>query len=294
MIDRSTGAASFRIKSMRIPTGWTWLAAAVIAVASSTVVLAQGNDASPSASNTGSAGESFFEAFFISRVTQANGEKSLDLFGSILLWILLLLSVSSIGLIGMMALTNQRKAYMPQGVVDQVRKLMTTNRFREAIELTAADESFFSKVLNAALREAPHGYSAVIRALEESSDGLTTVRLRRIEYLNILAQVSPMIGLFGTVWGMILAFHAIVIAGGNADPVLLAGGIGTALTTTFWGLIIAIPALSSYALIRNRIDELTTEATRAAEELLNEFRPKANVAAPAPISKPAAEAKLIK
>jgi biopolymer transport protein ExbB len=194
--------------------------------------------------------------------------------------------MASIGLIGMMALTNQRKAYVPAGVVDQVRRHMTANRFREAIELTAADESFFSKVLNAALREASHGYSAVIRALEESSDELTTIRLRRVEYLNILAQVSPMIGLFGTVWGMILAFHAIVIAGGNADPVLLAGGIGTALTTTFWGLIIAIPALASYALIRNRIDELTTEATRAAEELLNEIRPKP--AAPAPTAKPVA------
>jgi biopolymer transport protein ExbB len=56
--------------------------------------------------------------------------------------------------------------------------------------------------------------------------------------------------------------------------VLLAGGIGTALTTTFWGLLIAIPALSAYAVIRNRIDQYTTEATRLAEELVNEFRPK--------------------
>jgi biopolymer transport protein ExbB len=174
----------------------------------------------------------------------------------------------------MMALTNQRKAYAPEGVVSQVRKLMETGRYREAINLTGADESFFCRVLNAALREAGHGFSAVIRAVEQTSDELTTQRLRRIEYLNILAQVSPMIGLFGTVWGMILAFRAIVTAGGNADPVLLAGGIGTALTTTFWGLLIAIPALSAYAVIRNRIDQYTTEATRLAEELVNEFRPK--------------------
>ncbi len=116
--------------------------------------------------------------------------------------------------------------------------------------------------------------SAVIRSLEETADELTTARLRRLEYLNVLGQVSPMIGLFGTVYGMILAFQAIVTAGGNADPVLLAGGIGTALTTTFWGLVVAIPALTGYGIIRNKVDELTTEATLTVEELLNEFRPK--------------------
>jgi biopolymer transport protein ExbB len=251
---------------------WTFRLAglAVVAFISATA-LAQDQSGAPPASP---AGDSFASAFFVSRVTHANGERTLDIIGSMLLWLLLLLSMLSIGLIGMMALTNQRKAYAPEGVVSQVRKLMETGRYREAINLTGADESFFCRVLNAALREAGHGFSAVIRAVEQTSDELTTQRLRRIEYLNILAQVSPMIGLFGTVWGMILAFRAIVTAGGNADPVLLARGIGTALTTTFWGLLIAIPALSAYAVIRNRIDQYTTEATRLAEELVNEFRPK--------------------
>jgi biopolymer transport protein ExbB len=98
-----------------------------------------------------------------------------------------------------------------------------------------------------------------------------------------------MIGLFGTVYGMILAFHAIVMTGGNADPILLAGGISTALTTTFWGLIVAIPALAGYAIVRNRIDEFTADATLRAEELLNEFRPRsgsASRAAAAPAAKP--------
>lgn len=231
-------------------------------------VFAQDGDAAPGA------GRSFASAFFISRITNPDGSQSIDVFGSSLLWLLLLLSMLSLGLMGMLALTNQRKNFVPDGVVNEVKKLMVAGKFREAVDITSADDSFFSRCLNPALREASHGFSAVVRALEEASDEQATLRLRKVEYLNILAQVSPMIGLFGTVWGMILAFHAIVVAGGNADPVRLAGGIGTALTTTFWGLIIAIPALAAYALIRNRIDELATEATRAAEELLNEFRPK--------------------
>ena len=113
-----------------------------------------------------------------------------------------------------------------------------------------------------------------MRSLEQTADELATARMRRIELLNVVGQVSPMIGLFGTVYGMILAFGAIVASGGSADPVALAGGIGTALTTTFWGLVVAIPALSGYAILRNKIDELTVEATIVGEEILNNFRPR--------------------
>jgi biopolymer transport protein ExbB len=73
-----------------------------------------------------------------------------------------------------------------------------------------------------------------------------------------------MIGLFGTVYGMIVAFQTVAASGGQADPALLAGGIGTALVTTFWGLVIAIPALVTFATVRNRIDEEIALALEAA------------------------------
>lgn len=232
-------------------------------------------DAPPPAPTADGSAQSFAGAFFVSRRTDMSGKESIEILGSLIIWFLLSLSVVSIGLIGRMAWTNQRKSIAPPGVVEEVRSLMTAGRYREALELTGQVESFFCQVVHAGLNEASHGFSAVIRGLEQKSDELTTVRLRRIELLNVLGQVSPMIGLFGTVYGMILAFQAIVMSGGNADPILLAGGIGTALTTTFWGLVVAIPALAGYAIVRNRIDELTTEATIAAEELLNQFRPRA-------------------
>lgn len=219
-------------------------------------------------------GESFAKQFFISHRTNPTGETSIEILGSMIIWFLLALSAASIGLIGMMALTNQRKSIIPEGIVEELRILMSADNYREALDLTRADQSYFSQIMHAALNGASHGFAAVIRNLEQTADELTTRRLRQIEYLNILGQVSPMIGLFGTVYGMILAFGAIVASGGDADPVQLAGGIGTALTTTFWGLVVAIPALAGYAIIRNKIDELTTEATIAAEDLLNQFRPR--------------------
>ena len=221
---------------------------------------------------TSAAGRSFASAFFVSR----NADGSLEILGSLVIWFLLVLSAGSIGMIGYMAMSNQRKSILPDGLQDELRTHLANGRYKEALALTEREGSYFSQVVHAGLRNAGHGFGAILRSLEQTADELTTIRFRRIELLNVLGQVSPMIGLFGTVYGMILAFQAIVVSGGNADPVLLAGGIGTALTTTFWGLIVAIPALGGYALIRNRIDEVTSEATLAAEDLLNQFRPRAS------------------
>lgn len=229
--------------------------------------------AEASGGGAGQAAGSFGGTFFISHTVDADGSRSVEWLGSIVIWFLLLLSMLSIGLIGFMAMTNQRKAIVPAGMIHEVRTLLHAGKYREAIELTGRDDSDFSRLVNASLQQANLGFAAVIRTLEQTADELTTARLRRIEYLNVLGQISPMIGLFGTVYGMILAFHSLVVAGGQANPAMLAGGIGTALTTTFWGLVVAIPALAGYAVIRNKIDELTTEASLEAEALVNRFRP---------------------
>jgi biopolymer transport protein ExbB len=73
---------------------------------------------------------------------------------------------------------------------------------------------------------------------------------------------------------MIVAFQGVAASGGAADPVLLAGGIGTALVTTFWGLLIAIPALSAYAMVRNGTIAVSDEALSAVDEMVSLFRPK--------------------
>ncbi len=107
------------------------------------------------------------------------------------------------------------------------------------------------------------------RAMDMTAGEVVASRGRRVEILNVIGQVSPMLGLFGTVYGMILAFQSIVASGGNADPVLLAGGIGTALVTTFWGLVVAIPALAGYATIRAKLDASQAAAINQAAEIVD-------------------------
>lgn len=261
-----------------------WIVILTACMAMAVPSLAQSADGTPTGT---SATENFFEAFFLSRITHASGEKSIDFVGTALLWILLSMSVVNLGLIGVLTMTNQRKDIIPSGVVAEAKRLLSTGDYKQALELTRREESFFSRILHAGLSESSHGYAAVMRGLEQRADLLVTRRMRPIELLYMFGQISPMMGLLGTVYGIIFAFKVFVSMGGKASPALLAGGIGTALVATFWGLVVAIPALAGYSILRNKVDQLTMEATIAGEELLSQFKPQSGSAgAPAAKAKP--------
>lgn len=110
--------------------------------------------------------------------------------------------------------------------------------------------------------------SVIAESLQDQASAL----LRRIEWLNLIGNVSPMVGLFGTVYGMIKLFNTIVMAGGEPQTVQLADGISVALVTTFWGLFIAIPALAVHGVFQNRIEALVNDAVMEAESIMPEIR----------------------
>jgi biopolymer transport protein ExbB len=184
-----------------------------------------------------------------------------------------LLSIVTVAIIVQYFITIRRENIMPDLIREQIQVLFDERQYREAIELTAAEPSYLSYVIHAALSEASHGYPSMERAMEEAAEERTTKMLRHIEWLNLIGNVSPMMGLLGTVWGMINAFFSIVEKGGMPNPADLAGDIGIALVTTLLGLGIAIPALSIYAVMRNRIDALSSEAMVSAQTLIATFRP---------------------
>ncbi|MSR17680.1 MAG: MotA/TolQ/ExbB proton channel family protein [Phycisphaerales bacterium] len=185
--------------------------------------------------------------FFISYNIAADGSKQVEWIGSAIIWVLLLASVLNVSLIGWLRRRNSRASFMAVG------KNSTSD---------------LSRILRAGESARALGRDAVLAAAEVASEELFASRLRALEPLNILAQASPMVGLFGTVYGMILSFWSIATSGGNANPAILAGGIGTALVTTFWGLVVAIPALIAYASMRNTVDERSSESLDAALERL--------------------------
>lgn len=214
---------------------------------------------------------SLAEVFFIQRHPST---REVEWLGSGIIWFLLALSVSGAGLAGMLAWENRRDNIAPEREIARSMGLLKQRRAEELIDFTRTDESYFGRVMHAALQERAAGPDAMRRAADQAAEEHALRRLRRIEPLNIIGNVSPMIGLFGTVYGMILAFREIVAAGGTPDPVNLAAGIGTALVTTLWGLVVAIPSLAVYAVLRNRIDELTALASREADRALELLHPR--------------------
>ncbi|MEM8781430.1 MAG: MotA/TolQ/ExbB proton channel family protein [Planctomycetota bacterium] len=211
----------------------------------------------------GNTTQSFFEMFFWSD----------DVIGLAFIWILVLLSVVSVTLSIRFAMQYRRGTIMPEETRTEIEELLGQKKYRDAIDYAQADPSFLGRVTGTALSEAPNGYGAMERAVEEAGDAETTKMLRPIELLNVLGNIAPMMGLFGTVYGMIRAFQSLVAAGGSPDPTDLAAGISTALVTTLWGLVVAIPALAGYALVRNKVDALTSEALLISEDLISTFKP---------------------
>ena len=140
------------------------------------------------------------------------------------------------------------------------------------MELTTTQPDMMSQMVHAALLEAPYGYAAMDKAMQETAENHTAKLLRYTEWLNLLGNIGPMVGLVGTVWGLILTFFAIVAAGGIPDPGKLAGAIGVKLVCTLLGLCIAIPALVVYGSMRNHLDGLVAEAQIAGKEMIASFR----------------------
>lgn len=217
-----------------------------------------------------------FERFFLSG----------DLLGTIIIWVLLLLSAVTMAFIIKLLLDYKKDALLPTELAEQLEVMLQEKRYREAIELAGNDSSFLGKLVSAGLNEAANGYPAMERAIQETADAETTRMLRPVEVLNVIGNISPMMGLFGTVYGMILAFQKLVDLGGQPDPAQLAAGISTALVTTFWGLIVAMPALLAYALIRNKLDATTTEGMITAESLIRPFKPSGGGRKPTSAAKP--------
>jgi len=210
--------------------------------------------------------------------------------GPITWFALIPLSVAALALTVEHSLTIRRKTFVPPEVLKKLQAHFRQQRYAEAMRLTATDASVLSYAVRSALSAAPNGFAAMERSMEDALDERASRLHRKIEYLNIIGNVGPMIGLFGTVYGMIRMFATLHETGGIPVPSRIAADLSVALVTTFWGLLIAIPALSVFGIFRNRIDMLGAECALAAERLIAVFKPEAAERDPAGLVGAGAEA----
>lgn len=184
---------------------------------------------------------------------------------------ILVLSIAGLTFIIQGFIKNRASVMMPENTTQLIREMIAQRRFKELIEFTENDPSFISRALNPALKRAP-SFSSMKEAMETAIGEQTAEQFRKIEYLNIIGNLGPLLGLLGTVLGMIEAFSEMQATGGTR-PDKLAGGISTALTHTFLGLMLAVPCLASFGVLRTIVDRLTVRGALISEELLLMVKP---------------------
>ncbi len=183
---------------------------------------------------------------------------------------LIALSLITVYLIVDQALTLRRKDILPNDFAESIRQMLIQGRLKEADQLCRDKPSPLAFIIASGIAEVEFGWPAVEKALEDTTAEQSARMYRKVEYLSVLGNLAPMLGLLGTVSGMIVAFRQVALSQGTAGAGDLAQGIYSALVTTVAGLIIAIPAMGAFAIYRNRIDQLIAETAYAA---LHAFAP---------------------
>lgn len=198
--------------------------------------------------------------------------------GAIVWFIQLPLSVITIGLIIDYCLKIRANALLPADFGTGIIKDIRTGGWQILDQTLAGKTDLVSSAIFTAVRNKSidrRQFDMQIQMQNAVADTLKQqcrVLLRKIEWLNIIGNVSPMIGLFGTVYGMIKLFNSIVLAGGQPRPEQMADGISVALVTTFWGLLIAIPALVVHSVFSNKIESIAHQAAVQCEMILVEIK----------------------
>jgi biopolymer transport protein ExbB len=200
-------------------------------------------------------------------------------------WIGAIIAVMSFYLIALvvwMLLHYRMPVVAPGELVSDVQNLLDQAKYNEAYHRLAEDDSFFARVLAAGVRKLPMGLDQGRRAMELANEDATMQMEHRTTYLATVGTLGPMIGLVGTVYGMMLSFRVIAQAGSTPQASDLARGISTALVATLLGIAVSIPAIFFHALFRNRIARLSLEVGMMVEPLLERFVPGVRMTGPAP------------
>jgi len=194
-----------------------------------------------------------------------------DALGISYMIIFLSLSFTLVALFVMNFLTARQENVCPLALIEDFELHLDGKQYQEAYELARNDDSFLGNVLSAGLEKLQSGYSQAIEAMQEVGEEENMKLEHRLSYMALIGTISPMVGLFGTVHGMINAFKVIASGQGTPKPTELAEGISTALFTTLVGLAIAIPAIAVYNILKNRVATLVLQVGITSEGLMGRF-----------------------
>ena len=183
--------------------------------------------------------------------------------------------------------TNIRDVKLiPPDFVQAIQTAMDEKKYQDAMQICEQSDNYISRIMQVGLSEIRYGYDAMVDAMSVVGEEESIKLQQKIGYLGLIAVIAPLLGLLGTVHGMVVCFTQIAEA-----PVTsardLATGIYLALVTTVEGLVVAIPALFFYSFFQNRVTNIGLEAGAVCDELIRRFKPVKVAGADVPAVKPA-------
>jgi biopolymer transport protein ExbB len=270
------GVGRMKIKGLRM------MAAAFLAVYLGSGLVAWSQDAAPSAAPPKAAGtgEMTVEeaAAAAPKETSAMSDfmvvvNSSGILGQ-LLWLgLLATSIAGVYLCIDSYVKIRESRIMPKELLDKVRKAMDEGDVGKALEHCRAEPTILSNILRAGFENVEEGFDVIQESINAVADLESERLLQKVSYLSVVSNLAPMLGLLGTVQGMIWAFATLATqSGGAAQQAMLAMNIAQALYTTAAGLVVAVPTVALFYFFRNRANNIILNMVILTNDLIKTLR----------------------
>jgi len=179
------------------------------------------------------------------------------------MWPIIACSIAAVGILLERLWTLQRKRVLPPELIKKVSDLADKNQVTPKVIEALEKNSPLGRVLAAALANRHRGRQIMMERVEDTGRHVVHELERFLNSLGTIASISPLLGLLGTVSGIIRAFNAVML-GGMGDPAKLAGGISEALITTAGGLAVAIPSFIAYRYLRGKVERIVIDMEKIA------------------------------
>jgi biopolymer transport protein ExbB len=183
----------------------------------------------------------------------------------------LVISFTFVAFLVMNILALRRDQVCPRHLAEAFEANLNEKRFQEAFDLAKNDDSMLGQMLAAGMQNLQQGYDKSLEAMGQVGEDENMKLEHRLSFLSLVGSIAPMVGLLGTVDGMVQSFMVIASSDTQPKPSKLAEGISMALITTLVGLVIAIPAIIAFNLLKNRLSRLVMETGQTSGNLMARF-----------------------
>jgi biopolymer transport protein ExbB len=184
--------------------------------------------------------------------------------------ILLFVSIGLVSLIVLLSMELRMAAAIPPGFVEDFTDTVNKRRFKEAYEMARDDGSFLGRVMTTGMSRLQYGIDDAREAAFNMVESIRAGKEQLVTYLATIGTLGPMLGLVGTVWGMILSFMELG-SSSQPRPAKLAEGISHALVVTLLGIGLSVPAIFFHAFFRNRLIRISMDTGNIADDLLTQM-----------------------